>query len=821
MILLAPLKGWVAPLSEVPDEVFAGRMLGDGVAIDPTGGMLHAPCNGVVIALAHAHHAVTLRSDEGAEILIHIGLETVTLDGEGFTPQVQNGQRVSAGDPLIAFDLDHLARNAKSLITPILITNSDAFAFTWNATDCEIEVGAPLIELKALGGATAPDIAQDQVEHRQIVILGLPHGLHARPAGRLAVLARPFAARVTITAGERTADVLSPVALMTLGATAGGELVLVGRGVDAPAALAALAAFLASDGGEAIEHAPSPASPITLVNAEDGVIRGVAAAPGFVVGLAVRLKRQIVKVERDGQGTAAERTALTEALTRIRADLARGRGAAGEIMAAHLALLDDPTLVAAAETEIAAGRSAAFAWGAALDAQAAVLQTLADPRLRERAADLQDLKRQVQIALGGVVEAAPDLPPDAILLADDLLPSELIDLGSCIAGFCTARGGPTSHVAIIAASLGLPAVVAAGQAVLKVGEGTDVILDADGARLIPAPSPAELKAARTEIAARTQHRATALAAAAEPCRMADGMRIEVFANLEQASGAAPAVANGAEGCGLLRTEFLFMDRATAPEEAEQCAAYQAIADALGNRPLIVRILDIGADKPVTYLPAAQEDNPALGLRGVRLSLARPELLHTQLRAILGVTPAGRCRIMAPMVADLAELRAVRTALDAARAEMDITAPVQLGVMVETPAAALIAAELAMEADFLSIGTNDLTQYALAMDRTNPAVAAGIDALHPAVLRLIALTCEGAAKSGKWVGVCGGLASEIAAAPLLIGLGVTELSAAPAAIPALKAVIRPLTLAGCRDLARAALKAPTAAAVRKLLQETAP
>jgi phosphocarrier protein FPr/phosphocarrier protein len=223
---------------------------------------------------------------------------------------------------------------------------------------------------------------------------------------------------------------------------------------------------------------------------------------------------------------------------------------------------------------------------------------------------------------------------------------------------------------------------------------------------------------------------------------------------------------------------------------------------------------------VAYLPAPREDNPALGLRGVRLSLARPALLDAQIRAALRVRPIGVCRIMAPMIASLEELRAVRAALDRARAAFGVTAPVALGVMIETPAAAMIAADLAAEADFLSIGTNDLTQYALAMDRTNPSVASGIDALHPAVIRLIALTCEGAARAGKGVGVCGGLASEALAAPLLIGLGVTELSAAPAAISALKSTIRPLTMQACRDLATKALAASTAESVRAVLKAAA-
>jgi phosphocarrier protein FPr/phosphocarrier protein len=299
--------------------------------------------------------------------------------------------------------------------------------------------------------------------------------------------------------------------------------------------------------------------------------------------------------------------------------------------------------------------------------------------------------------------------------------------------------------------------------------------------------------------------------------MADGTRIEIFANLSSAGEALRAVVAGAEGCGLLRTEFLFHDRPAAPGEEEQAEAYAEIARALGRRPLIIRTLDAGADKPLPYLAMPPEDNPALGQRGVRLSLARPDLLATQLRAILRAAPAGDLRIMVPMVVDAAELRAVRVALEAAAASLGV-APVPLGVMIETPAAALLAHSIAAEADFLSVGTNDLAQYALAADRGNPATAARLDALHPAVLRLIAMAGEGARAHGRWFGICGGIASDPLAAPLLIGLGATELSAAPAAIPALKAAVRALRIDRCRALAARALAAGTADEVRALARE---
>jgi phosphocarrier protein FPr/phosphocarrier protein len=352
--------------------------------------------------------------------------------------------------------------------------------------------------------------------------------------------------------------------------------------------------------------------------------------------------------------------------------------------------------------------------------------------------------------------------------------------------------------------------------VLALPDGAALVLDAERGFLEVAPGAARLAQARTEVAARLTQRAALQAAAQRECRTADGTRIEVLANIGSFAEAQAAVENGAEGCGLLRTEFLFLDRQTPPTEGEQAAQYQRIADALGERPLTIRTLDAGGDKPIAYLPLPPEDNPALGLRGVRTSLAYPLLLRTQLRAVLGIQGPAHCRLLLPMVTDTEEIHVVRALLEEVRRELGRVVPIDVGVMIETPASAVLAARIAAVADFLSIGTNDLTQYTLAMDRGHPQLAARLDALHPAVLRLIAGTAQAAREQGCHAAVCGGLASEPLAAPLLIGLGVQELSAVPAVIPQLKAHIASVTLADCRALAAHALREDTAAGVRALL-----
>jgi phosphoenolpyruvate-protein kinase (PTS system EI component) len=355
--------------------------------------------------------------------------------------------------------------------------------------------------------------------------------------------------------------------------------------------------------------------------------------------------------------------------------------------------------------------------------------------------------------------------------------------------------------------------VAFGDPLVALEDGRVIVLDADRGLIDPEPDQDAQSQVRDTIARRKAEMEAARTAQG-PCRTLDGSRIEMFANLGSVGDAEAAVKEGAEGCGLLRTEFLFLERATAPTREEQARDYQAIADALGDRPMIVRLLDVGGDKPAPYMDLPVEENPALGLRGIRVALADPRLLEDQVGAILSVRQP--CRIMAPMVASLSELEAVRAVVERQGGKAEV------GVMIETPAAAISADILARKADFFSIGTNDLTQYTLAMDRGNAAVAAGVDGLHPAVLRLISTTCDGAGRHDTPVGVCGSLAADRLAVPILLGLGVTELSVPPARVAAIKALVGKLDIARCRAAAMQALALPSAAAVRahitKMLQE---
>jgi phosphocarrier protein FPr/phosphocarrier protein len=843
--LLSPLNGWCTALDEVPDEVFAGRMLGDGLAVDPTSGLVLAPCDGTVMTLPPTRHAVSIRSPQGIDVLIHIGIDTVLLAGDGFASRVKPGDEVKAGDELIRFDLDVVARGAKSLMTPIVVT-SDGMTLVNRRAAGLVSAGDLLFEIGGdalVSGARVPQPSQAAgvSEAQQVIIVPLRLGLHARPAALLARRAKSLDAQISLAAHGRSADARSVVAIMALGVRHGDELALRAQGSEATQAIAAMVAAIAE--AQRLESAHAPAAPSTSrpsppltqerrgpgLPARDGELLGVRAVPGFAVGRAARIERREIAVSEFAGDARREQSLLDQARLNVRARLERvggtGDAARREIIAAHLEFLDDPTLNERAQRLIAAGKSAAYAWRQATRRSIDALKALGDVRLRERADDLLDVEAHVLLALAG--EARPmhlPLPDQAVLLAEDLLPSELTALDRRrLVAIALSGGGATSHVAILAAAMEIPMLIGMGPALRGIGDGQALIVDADNGSLNSAPSAEMLAEAKSRVNERAAQNAALRLAAAEECRSRDGTRIEVFANLGGVTEVSAAVANGAEGCGLLRTEFLFIDRDTAPSEDEQVESYQSIADALGGRPLILRMMDVGGDKPLRYLPLPPEANPALGLRGVRTALLHPELMRTQLRAALRIKPAGVVRLLIPMVTELSEILAVRNVIDEVASELELKigldARAALGVMIETPAAALTAASFMREVDFISIGSNDLTQYALAMDRGHTELARRTDALHPAVLQLIAAAARAAEEKSKPIAVCGGVAADSTAVPILLGLGIRELSVVPAVIPALKRQIGGLRMQACRELAQRCLLLGSAAEVRAMVEQT--
>lgn len=658
-------------------------------------------------------------------------------------------------------------------------------------------------------------------------------GLHARPATRLAETAAAFAAEVRVVHGSAVANAKSMASLLRLGAAQGVKLVLEARGPDADAALAVLSAAIADGLGDAAENpeasaaaAPTWAPPATVTE----LVSGTAASPGLAIGPVFRFRAEMLTVEDTRGEPAAERRRLAQTLAAADAELARLAhdaeaspvAAEAEIFNAHRAILADVELRADVEALVAEGHGAAWSWQRVIERRVDEVRRLADARLAGRAADLRDIGQRVLRLFAGVKSREPVLPAGpCILLAEDLTPSDTARLDpKKILGLCTAAGGPTSHTAIIARARGLPAVVGAGPDALALPDGAVAILDGGAGRLYPHPDELALASAREFQAGWKRALAAADAARYRPALLTDGKRIEIVANIGQADEAALAVEAGAEGVGLLRTEFLFLGRDTAPTEAEQFLAYTTMIQALNGLPLVVRTLDIGGDKQVPYLGMEKEENPFLGVRGIRLCLRRQEVFKTQLRAIYraaATAEPGAVKIMFPMVTTLEDLRAGRALAEEVRASLGAPS-VEIGIMVEVPSVVLMAREFAREADFFSVGTNDLTQYALAIDRQHPELGKEADALHPAVLRLIDQATRAALAEGKWVGVCGGAAGEPLGAAILAGLGVTELSMSAPSVSTVKSALRRLSSARAQALARRALAATTAAEVRALAKE---
>ncbi len=656
-------------------------------------------------------------------------------------------------------------------------------------------------------------------------------GLHARPAKVFVTTAKQYQADIRVLYGSKKANAKSLIAVLGLGVAHGGEILVELNGADEELAAEALQTAVAAGLGED-DHAPAPAAlPKAQLSANGhpaaiaipNGLRGVGAAPGFAIGPVFQLRPTAVTITETFAGVAAEQARLGAALADGEAQLATLRDQMqaqapeeAAIFDVHRELLTDEELLEAVQQKIQAQQNAAQAWQTIIQERASLMASLDDPLLAARAADIRDVGRRILTLLAGEDAAGiqwPDHP--VVVTAHDLTPSDTATLDpQKVLGFATAVGGPTAHSAIIARALGLPAVVSAGAGLLEIVDGTAVILDGTTGIIQVNPDEAAQTAAQSSQAAAKQQEQAAKAQAGAPAITQDNHHIEIAANIGGVKDARSAYESGAEAVGLLRTEFLFMGRATPPSEEEQFDVYRQIAEAMAGKPVVVRTLDIGGDKPLPYVQVPPEDNPFLGERGLRLCLNRPELLREQLRAILRAASFGPLRIMFPMVADLSEWYAAKAMVDEIRADLD--APVvEVGIMIEIPSAALMADKFAQEVDFFSVGTNDLTQYTLAMDRMHPTLAGKADGLHPAVLRLIDSTVRAAHAAGKWVGVCGALGADPQAVPILLGLGVDELSVSVPSIALVKAQVRTLTYAAAQQLAAQALCCGTAGEVRAL------
>jgi multiphosphoryl transfer protein len=854
--LLAPLSGVFVPIEQCPDPVFSARTLGDGMSIDPTDNILLAPCAGEVVQLHRAGHALTIRTTDNIEILLHIGINTVSLNGQGFTPLVKMGDAVTAGQKLIEFDLDFVASQATSLITQMIVLGSNGkWTSTMKAKQLvsagEDVVANFVLEETAVASektktaplpATAkppeppvpnPNKGFPKVNSKALEISN-SHGLHARPIAVITNAAKHFTSDIFFQLGSKSANAKSVTALLGLDVKKDDVVRIIAQGKDADAAIRTLSQLIASGLGESTPvPGPTPRF-VKKVKEEPNEnvesITGVQASPGVALGNVVQIRHPDIAVTENAQDERTEEIALTRAIDRAQKDLSllqqsvsqKVGAAKAAIFGAQEEILSDPDILTSVRTEIRAGKTAAFAWKKTLTAQADALAKSRNELLAARANDIRDVAyRVLRTLVGDSGDMHSELPENAILIAHELTPSDTANLDtSKVRGFCTVTGSSTSHVAILARSLGIPALAAISPQALNIKNGTEVILNADQGFLREKPNLEEIAALKIAQEKLDLEKAESMRHAMEPATTSDGHTLEVVANIGSEGEIKKALALGAEGVGLLRSEFLFLDRQSAPDEEEQSKIYKKMARSLGDRPLIIRTLDVGGDKPLAYLPIPAEENPFLGERGIRVGLNRPEILIPQIRAILRASESGKVLIMFPMIATVAEFKAAKEIVREQADQMNISM-IPVGIMVEVPSAALLAEQFASVVDFFSVGTNDLTQYTLAMDRGNSRLAEKIDGMDPSVLKLIDMTVKAGKRHNKWTGVCGGLASENLAIPILIGLGVKELSVSVPALAMIKMQIRKLSHIRCEELAQMALNLSSASQVRDLVKTAYP
>jgi multiphosphoryl transfer protein len=685
-----------------------------------------------------------------------------------------------------------------------------------------------------------PDAAQGTAATHEISLeIRNKMGLHARPAANFVRTANQFQANISVRKGARTANAKSINKVATLGVRQGESIVVTAVGQDSLLAIEAIRQLAAENFGEVeSEVVPEPVLPVVAPAAEAGQLSGLAASPGIAIGPVLPYRPGLPAIVREiGKESGAEwqrlRTAVHTALSEIevlRQQTQRQVGAAeAAIFEAHQLILQDPDLQTAVKAQLDAEKiNAEAAWHEAIEAAALSFQNMDDPYFQARAADVRDVGSRVLRHLLGVTMPSLAAERPYILVAADLTPSDTARLEpALVLAICTELGGTTAHSAILARALGIPAVVGVGSQLAAVAEGQILGVDGQTGQIWLEPDAEQTAALQKARAAWLAGQQAAKAASQAAAHTADGQRIEVAANIGGPNDLAVALSYGAEGVGLFRTEFLFLDRQEAPSESEQLAAYRQVVAGLGERPLIIRTLDVGGDKPLPYLDLGQEENPFLGWRGIRFCLDMPEIFMPQLRAILQASVAedgspANVKLMFPMIGTLDELRRAKAMLQTAREQLQAEGKpfdekMAVGIMIELPSAVAVADLLAAEVDFFSIGTNDLTQYVMAADRGNANVAALAQALQPAVLRMIRQTAVAAQQAGIWLGMCGELAGNPLATPLLLGLGLTELSMAAPSIPAVKAALQNWSLPEAEALAAEVLRLESVTAVRVHLE----
>lgn len=564
------------------------------------------------------------------------------------------------------------------------------------------------------------------------------------------------------------------------------------------------------------------------------MLKGIAASSGIAIGKALVIRENKVEIaKRAIENALDEKERFTLALDKAKGELENIRNIAekklgqdkAEIFDAHIMMLEDPELTGAVELKIDSEKvNAEYALKETIDMFSSMFEALDDEYMRERAADIKDVgRRVVNILLGIDNTSLTEIKDECIIVIRDLTPSDTAQMDKDkVLGFATEIGGRTSHSAIMARSLEIPAVVGLGEVANSIKSGDLIILDGDEGRVIINPEGETLLSYREKQRLIIEEKIGLREMLTLESKTLDSRKVEIAGNIGNTDNVDSVLQNGGEGIGLFRTEFLYMNSSSLPTEEEQFDAYKKVLEKMDGKPVVIRTLDIGGDKKLPYLKIDEEMNPFLGYRAIRLCLDRQDIFKTQLRALFRASKYGNLKIMFPMISSLQELRQAKSLAKEAKSELlnegyELADRVEIGIMIEVPSAAIISDKLAREVDFFSIGTNDLIQYTVAVDRMNERVSYLYDTLHPGVLRLIKLVIENAHREGKWVGMCGEMAGDLAAIPILLGMGLDEFSMSPSSILKARKLIRSLSYEGAKHHSDKILELGTSEEIREYIE----
>jgi phosphoenolpyruvate-protein phosphotransferase len=816
----APLIGIALNIESVPDPVFANIMVGDGMAIDPLDNKIYAPFDGVIKNIPQTKHAMTIGHELGFEVLVHIGIETVELNGVGFKILVNEGDKVEVGQIIGEFDMDYVSKTAKSLISPVIFPDLNVTTFSIVKLPVKTTtLSKPILQIKLNDSQTNETVTTSKVSQirSEAITVKTLHGIHARPAAKLANLAKTFSSDVWIEKDNKKVNMKSISSIMKLAIVCNDEIYITAENIKIINQVIDMINNLVDN-----EIVRTEQKIKTDKDVVDNKFYGVIASAGVITGKIMQRKEIKFDIIETSNNPRLEEEQFFAAIKIVVKDVQYNLSQINsndteykDILTSHLFILNDPQIIDDTLKFIKNNYTAAYAFNQVIINNCNELLNSNIPYLMERQNDLKDIRNRVLLELDGAKQHVLQLDQPTILIADELTTSDLTKMDKNIVGLVSVTGGTTSHVAILAKVKGIPLLVNVNSKIISVRLEIEVVLDCNNGYIDINPDVATIEAIKKQINEVKLKREENFLTATQISTTKDNVEINCFANITKADEASKIIENGGKGIGLFRTEFIYFDRIKQPSVEEQIEIYNSIAQNLQGLPFTVRTLDAGGEKVVEYINLPFETNPELGVRGVRLSLLNKHLLIEQLTALLKLN-VDNLRIMIPMISTLEEYYEVQEIFKQLKIELNNNKKIELGIMVEVPSVVLMAEKFAEVVDFFSIGTNDLSQYTLAIDRQNPLLASKIDHLHPSIVNSVNLIVAGAKKYNKAVSVCGIMASEKLAIVILIGLGVKNLSMPINIIAENKAFIRQLSYADCVQSAEDCLKMSTTAEIRAYL-----